>query len=92
MQVAAGGALFHLVMDDDEDVSKLLGLLKKESKDGGRITCLPLNVLKVDKVKYTKEFGDDAVPLTKWLKFRAEHEVAIQYVRLCSATNDVKHQ
>ena len=75
-------------MDNDEDVSKLLGLLKKESRDGGRITCLPLNRLKVDAVTYTKEFGNDAVPMTNYLNFRAEHKKAIQYVRLRPAAND----
>lgn len=81
MQVAAGGALFNLVMDTDDQASDLLRLLKKECR-GGRITCLPLNKLRAESVTYPQQFGSDAVPLTKYLQYDRKHEIAIKHVRL----------
>lgn len=78
--MAAGGALFHLVLDDDAQVSRLLELLRRESR-GGRVTCLPLNRLRVEPVTYPTDFGSDAVPLTDYLKCDARHKLAVQHVR-----------
>ena len=77
-QVAAGGSLYHLVVDTDEQASTLLRRLRENG--GGRITCLPLNNLHVDAVKYTEAFGDEALPLTKYLSCAAEVKRAIDQV------------
>ena len=76
-QVAAGGALFHLVVDTDEQASDLLRLLKQERQQG-RVTCLPLNKLQVDSVQYPDRFGTDALPLTKYLKYSEEVKRAVE--------------
>lgn len=79
--MAAGGALFHLVVDTDEQASNLLRLLREE-KEQGRVTCLPLNKLQVEVVHYPDRFGTDALPLTKYLKYSEGVKRAVEQVSL----------
>ena len=79
--MAAGGALFHLVVDTDEQASELLHLLKQE-KEQGRVSCLPLNKLQVETVQYPDRFGTDALPLTKYLKYSEEVKRAVEQASL----------
>ena len=76
--MAAGGALFHLVLDDHTQAAKLLDLLRRERK--GRVTCLPLNKLRADTVRYPEGFGDDAIPLLKYLDTDKHFETAVKHV------------
>jgi len=74
--------LFHVVVDDQNQASKLLDLLRKQSGgQGGRITCLPLNKLLVAATPYPNAFGKDAVPLTDYVKCPPEVQKAINHVR-----------
>ena len=82
MQVAAGGAMFHMVVDTDEQSRNLLNKLA-EDRRAGRVTILPLNRLKPDKVTYPNQFGDDAKPLSSYIKCPAELKPAIHHVRIC---------
>lgn len=84
-QVAAGGALFHLVVDTDEQASNLLRRLK-DAKEQGRVTCLPLNKLQVESVQYPDRFGTDALPLTKYLTYSADVKKAIEQASLPTYT------
>lgn len=63
---AAGGSLFHVVVDTDDVAAQIMRELEK--KNLGRITFLPLNRLKVnDRVDYPS--NDDVVPLIHKLSF-----------------------
>ncbi len=80
-QVAAGGALFQVVVDNQDQASKLLNLLRRETGGrGGRITCLPLTKLLVAPTTYPTSFGDAALPLTKYVKCPEAVQKAIDHV------------
>lgn len=79
LQVAAKGALFHLVVDTDEQASRLLALLREE-RNVGRITCLPLNKLQTESVHYPTDFGDSALPLTKYITYPEQAKKAVEMV------------
>ncbi len=81
LQIAAGGTLFNLVIDTDEQASTLIRLLKEDQK-GGRVTCLPLNKLQVETLQYPDRFGSDALPLTKYLTCPDAVKRAIDQVNL----------
>lgn len=70
---AAGGALFHVVVDTDDVAAKIMREL--EQKNLGRITFLPLNRLKVKEVSYPN--NDDVVPLIEKLTYPAEIRKAV---------------
>jgi structural maintenance of chromosome 3 (chondroitin sulfate proteoglycan 6) len=66
---AAGGALFHVVVDTDDTAEKIMREL--ERKNLGRLTFLPLNRLKVrDRFDYPR--NDDVVALVDKLEYPAE--------------------
>ncbi|KAL8007377.1 putative structural maintenance of chromosomes protein [Plasmopara halstedii] len=66
---AAGGALFHVVVDTDETAARIMRELEK--KNLGRLTFLPLNRLKLkDKFDYPR--NDDVVALVEKLEYPAE--------------------
>ncbi|KAF1335637.1 Structural maintenance of chromosomes protein 3, partial [Globisporangium splendens] len=66
---AAGGSLFHVVVDTDDTAAKIMRELEK--KNMGRITFLPLNRLKIkDNIEYPK--NDDVIPLIDKLRFPSE--------------------
>nr|CCA17167.1 structural maintenance of chromosomes protein 3 put [Albugo laibachii Nc14] len=71
---AAGGSLFHVVVDTDDIATKLMREL--ERKNLGRITFLPLNCLKVDEhIQYPE--SDDCIPLITKLKFSSDIRKAV---------------
>lgn len=66
---AAGGSLFHVVVDTDDTAARIMRELEKNNM--GRITFLPLNRLKIkDNIEYPK--NDDVVPLIDKLRFPLE--------------------
>ncbi|KUF94213.1 RNA polymerase II subunit A C-terminal domain phosphatase [Phytophthora nicotianae] len=71
---AAGGALFHVVVDTDDTATRIMGELDK--KNLGRLTFLPLNRLKVkDHFDYPR--NDDVVALVEKLEYPAEIRRAV---------------
>ncbi|KAE9010354.1 Chromosome segregation protein [Phytophthora rubi] len=66
---AAGGALFHVVVDTDDTAARIMRELAK--KNLGRLTFLPLNRLKV-KEHFDYPRNDDVVALVEKLEFPAE--------------------
>lgn len=69
MDEAAGGALFHVVVDTDDTAARIMRELERNSL--GRLTFLPLNRLKTkDAVAYPT--SDDVVPLIEKLRFSAD--------------------
>ena len=83
VKVAAGGALFHVVVDDDHQSKVLLSKLA-EDRRSGRVTVLPLSKLHEEAVHYPTEFGDDAKPLASYLKCDKHLKKALQHVSLPS--------
>lgn len=69
------------MVDTDEQASTLLRLLREEH-NGGRVTCLPLNKLHTEPVQYPNHFGDQALPLTKYLKYPPAVRAAVDMVGL----------
>jgi structural maintenance of chromosome 3 (chondroitin sulfate proteoglycan 6) len=66
---AAGGSLFHVVVDTDDTAADIMKELDK--KNMGRITFLPLNRLKIkDNISYPK--SEDVMPLIDKLRFPSE--------------------
>ncbi|CAI5738254.1 unnamed protein product [Peronospora farinosa] len=66
---AAGGALFHVVVDTDDTAARIMQELDK--KNLGRLTFLPLSRLKVkDHFDYPR--NDDVVALIEKLEYPAE--------------------
>lgn len=55
----------------------------------GRVTFMPLDKLRPQHVSYPKEFGDAAQPLTKYIKYNAKYEKAVQQVSH-DQVNDVR--
>ncbi|EEY67985.1 chromosome segregation protein, putative [Phytophthora infestans T30-4] len=71
---AAGGALFHVVVDTDDTATRIMRELDK--KNLGRLTFLPLNRLKVkDHFDYPR--NDDVVALVEKLEYPAEIRRAV---------------
>ncbi|KAH7481792.1 hypothetical protein PRIC1_009747 [Phytophthora ramorum] len=66
---AAGGSLFHVVVDTDDTAAKIMRELDK--KNLGRLTFLPLNRLKV-KEHFDYPHNDDVVALVEKLEYPAE--------------------
>ena len=79
MQVVAGGSMYHMVVDTDDQATRLVELMKADR--GGRLTYLPLNRMKPESVQYPTQFGQDAVPLLKYLKYNEQYENIIRHVR-----------
>ncbi|KAF1961017.1 RecF/RecN/SMC protein [Byssothecium circinans] len=71
-EVAAGPALFHVVVDNDSTAEKVITLLSKEK--GGRLTCIPLSRVrpKQGNVPHTA----DAQPLLPKLRYAQEYAKA----------------
>ncbi|PVI05470.1 structural maintenance of chromosomes protein 3 [Periconia macrospinosa] len=75
-EVAAGPALFHVVVDNDSTAEKVINLLSKEK--GGRLTCIPLSRVRARQgnVPHTA----DAQPLLPKLKYDAKYTKAFSQV------------
>ena len=78
VEVSAGNALFHAVVDNDETAAKLMK--KLEDKKLGRVTFMPLSRLRVpDNVTYPD--SNDVVPImTRCIKFNASVKKAMTMV------------
>ncbi|WWD18464.1 hypothetical protein CI109_102916 [Kwoniella shandongensis] len=71
-----GPLLFHVVVDNDETVTKLLDVMNREKS--GRVTFMPLNRLKSHTVNYPK--ANDALPMIQKLRFDREYVMAFEQV------------
>ncbi|MCJ1424686.1 Structural maintenance of chromosomes protein 3 [Sticta canariensis] len=76
VQVTAGNALFHVVVDNDDTATRICQKLQQER--AGRITCMPLNRLHPPRIEYTKAFGTDALPLVQHIKWDAGIDECLQ--------------
>ena len=76
VEIVAGSSIFNVVIDTDDAAAKLINLLQKN--DGGRVTFMPLNVLK----PAVKElpFDDDAFPLMEVLSFNEQFRPAFTHI------------
>jgi structural maintenance of chromosome 3 (chondroitin sulfate proteoglycan 6) len=75
-EVAAGPALFHVIVDNDSTAEKVISLLSKEK--GGRLTCIPLSRVRPrgGNVPHTA----DAQPLLPKLKYAQEYAKAFSQI------------
>lgn len=73
-----GSSLFHVVVEDDEVASALLGGLLRE-QTAGRVTFMPLNRLRGQARPGFAATGD-AVPLLDKLRFEPRYEAALAHV------------
>lgn len=79
VEVAAGSALFHVIVSDDQAARRIITELEKRKI--GRLTFLPLNKLKVPDVVYPD--SNDVRPLMQVaLTYDGEVELAIKQVRI----------
>ncbi|TVU26595.1 hypothetical protein EJB05_29149, partial [Eragrostis curvula] len=76
VEVTAANSLFHVVVDNDDTAMKIIKKLTQE--EGGRVTFIPLNRVKVPDISYPK--SSDVVPLLKKLKYDANHRLALEQV------------
>ncbi|KAL6707659.1 Structural maintenance of chromosomes protein 3 [Coniothyrium glycines] len=75
-EAAAEGALFNIVVDDDNVSSQLIDRLIKDK--GGRLTFIPLNRIHVHNVQLPTT--GDMQPLLPKLKYDHRYEAAIKHV------------
>jgi len=77
VEVAAGNALFHVIVDTNETAALLMRELEKRKM--GRLTFLPLNRISAPDVKYPD--STDVRPMVDVaLEFDSDFEVAIKHV------------
>ncbi|WVR06340.1 hypothetical protein IAU60_003371 [Kwoniella sp. DSM 27419] len=76
VEVTAGTSLFHIVVDNDDTVTKLLEVMNREKS--GRVTFMPLNRLKSQTFNYPK--ANDALPMINKLRFDREYVMAFEQV------------
>ena len=77
VEVAAGNALFHVIVRDDEIAAMLMKELEKNK--AGRVTFLPLNRLRVEDIVYPE--SNDIRPLINVaIDFDKEVEIAMKQV------------
>lgn len=69
-------SLFHVVVDTDETVARILDVLSREKS--GRVTFMPLNRLDPQPVDYPK--AKDALPMVKKLQFDERYKRAFDQV------------
>ncbi|KAH6774821.1 Structural maintenance of chromosomes family protein [Perilla frutescens var. frutescens] len=76
VEVTAGNSLFHVVVDNDDISTKIIGYLNQQK--GGRVTFVPLNRVKAPQVTYPQ--SSDVIPLLKKLKFSNQYNSAFGQV------------
>jgi structural maintenance of chromosome 3 (chondroitin sulfate proteoglycan 6) len=76
IEVTAGNALFHVVVDTDETASKLLEVLNKQK--AGRLTFIPLNKLEVKEPSYPST--TTVKPITEYMQFNRVHDKAFMQI------------
>ncbi|TVU26566.1 hypothetical protein EJB05_29119 [Eragrostis curvula] len=84
VEVTAANSLFHVVVDNDDTAMKIIKKLTQE--EGGRVTFIPLNRVKVPDISYPK--SSDVVPLLKKLKYDANHRLALEQDSHMSRSSD----
>ena len=70
VEVVAGNALFHVVVDTDETALVVINELARTN--AGRITLMPLNRIEACAVEFPEQEEHEYIPLIKKMKF-AEH-------------------
>ncbi|KAL7423161.1 Structural maintenance of chromosomes protein 3 [Cryptotrichosporon argae] len=78
VEVTAGNSLFHVVVVNDDTVTKVLDVMNKSKKYGGRVTFMPLNRLKSINVQYPQ--ANDAISMISKLKFDRAYIMAMEQV------------
>eukprot|EP01091_Cochliopodium_minus_P018569 TRINITY_DN7562_c0_g2_i1.p1 TRINITY_DN7562_c0_g2~~TRINITY_DN7562_c0_g2_i1.p1 ORF type:complete len:1104 (+),score=513.18 TRINITY_DN7562_c0_g2_i1:23-3313(+) len=73
VEVTAGNALFHIVVEDDKVASEVLKKFNEEKMEG-RITMMPLRTLKAKHIKVPDNEGTE--PLIDQLKFDEKYRKA----------------
>lgn len=76
VEVAVGGSLFHVIVDNDDTATRILEIMATENV--GRVTFIPLNRVKPRSVEYPQK--DDAVPLISQLTFDPQYQLAFDQV------------
>nr|XP_019012757.1 chromosome associated protein [Kwoniella pini CBS 10737]OCF51538.1 chromosome associated protein [Kwoniella pini CBS 10737] len=76
VEVTAGNSLFHVVVDNDDTVTRLLDVMNREKS--GRVTFMPLNRLKSQSFNYPK--ANDALPMIQKLQFDRQYVMAFEQV------------
>lgn len=77
VEVTGGNQLFHIVVDNDTVATRIVDILNKGKL--GRATFMPLNRMSPGEVSYP-DYGSEAVPLMKLLKFNALFGPAMKQV------------
>ncbi|KAL7127032.1 hypothetical protein ABFS83_14G226900 [Erythranthe nasuta] len=72
VETTAGNSLFHVVVENDDISTKIIGHLNAQK--GGRVTFVPLNRVKAPLVTYPQ--NSDVIPLLKKLKFLEKYTSA----------------
>jgi len=80
VEVAAGNRLFNYVVEGEEVAAAILQHMKKLPGGKGRVTLMPLANLQRSNVTYPTEFGTDAVPLIKKLKYPEPIKAAVEQI------------
>lgn len=75
-EATAGNSLFHVVVDTDETVTRVLEVMAREKK--GRCTFIPLNRLRPKQIDYPST--NDAVAIIKKLQYDATYRLAFEQV------------
>ncbi|CAA0841357.1 Structural maintenance of chromosomes protein 3 [Striga hermonthica] len=76
VEVTAGSSLFHVVVENDDISTKIIGHLNAQK--GGRVTFVPLNRVQAPQVTYPR--SSDVVPLLKKLNFLEKYSSAFGQV------------
>lgn len=76
VDVVAGGALFNVVVDNEEVATTVIKTLTRDR--GGRVTLMPLSKLAPEAVEYPTD--EDCRPLLQFLHFMPEYAKAVQQV------------
>ncbi|EPQ26730.1 uncharacterized protein PFL1_05709 [Pseudozyma flocculosa PF-1] len=76
VEVTAGASLFHVVVDNDDTVGKILDVMNREKS--GRVTFMPLNRLKPKNVDFAQT--KDAVLMLSRLDFEPALAPAFQQI------------
>jgi structural maintenance of chromosome 3 (chondroitin sulfate proteoglycan 6) len=76
VEVTAGAALFHVLVDTDDTAARLLKILNEEKL--GRITFIPLN--RVQAVNLNLPDTTDAHPLLRELRYEAKFKPAFSHL------------
>ncbi|GFP97186.1 structural maintenance of chromosomes protein 3 [Phtheirospermum japonicum] len=76
VEVTAGNSLFHVVVENDDISTKIIGHLNAQK--GGRVTFVPLNRVQAPHVTYPR--SSDVVPLLKKLSYLEKYEAAFGQV------------